>query len=45
MAAAVADDIDYLITRNIKDFQSGPVLVIQPTAYLKLLGSTLDFER
>jgi hypothetical protein len=44
MAAAVADDIDYLITRNIKDFQSGPVPAIQPAAFLTLLDGTEDFE-
>jgi len=44
MAATVADDIDYLITRNIKDFQNGPVPVIQPAAFLALLDSTPDFE-
>ena len=44
MASAITDDIDYLITRNIKDFQSGPVPVIQPAAFLTLLDSTEDFE-
>jgi hypothetical protein len=39
MASAGAGDIDYLITRNIKDFQSGPVPVIQPAAFLALLDS------
>ena len=41
MASAGAEGIDYLITRNIKDFQSGPVPVIQPAAFLALLDSTL----
>jgi predicted nucleic acid-binding protein len=40
MASAGAEDIDYLITRNIKDFQSGPVPVIQPAAFLALLDNT-----
>jgi len=40
MAAADAEDIDYLITRNIKDFQSGPIPVLQPSAFLALLDST-----
>ncbi len=37
MASAGAEGVDYLITRNIKDFQSGPVPVIQPAAFLALL--------
>ena len=40
MASAGAEGVDYLITRNIKDFQSGPVPVIQPAAFLTLLEST-----
>jgi predicted nucleic acid-binding protein len=44
MAAAVAENVDYLITRNIKDFQSGPVPVVQPAAFLTLLGNAPDFE-
>ena len=40
MASAGAEGVDYLITRNIKDFQSGPVPVIQPAAFLALLDST-----
>ena len=44
MAAAVAEGVDYLITRNIKDFQSGPVPVIQPAAFLTLLAGRPDFE-
>jgi predicted nucleic acid-binding protein len=40
MASAAAEDIDYLITRNIKDFQSGPVPAIPPAAFLALLDST-----
>jgi predicted nucleic acid-binding protein len=42
MAAAGAEDVDYLITRNIKDFQSGPVPVIQPAAFLALLASSRE---
>lgn len=42
MAATRAEDIDYLITRNIKDFQSGPVPVIQPAAFLALLDGIQD---
>ena len=44
MGAAIADDIDYLITRNIKDFQSGPVPAIQPAAFLALLDSIQDLK-
>jgi predicted nucleic acid-binding protein len=44
MAAVDAEDIDYLITRNVKDFQSGPVPVIQPAALLAMLVSTQDVE-
>jgi len=44
MAAAGVEGVDYLITRNIKDFQSGPVYVIQPAAFLALLDSTKDVE-
>lgn len=40
MASAGAEGVDYLITRNTKDFQSGPVPVIQPAAFLALLDST-----
>jgi len=40
MASASAEGVDYLITRNIKDFQSGPVPGIQPPAFLTLLDST-----
>lgn len=39
IASAGAEGVDYLITRNIKDFQSGPVPVIQPAAFLALLDS------
>lgn len=42
MASAGAEGVDYLITRNTKDFQSGPVPVIQPAAFLTLLDSTRD---
>ena len=42
MASAAAERVDYLITRNIKDFQSGPVPVIQPAAFLTLLDSNQD---
>ena len=44
MAAAAAENIDYLITRDIKDFQSGSVPVVQPATFLALLGSTPDIE-
>ncbi|MFZ0548825.1 MAG: PIN domain-containing protein [Candidatus Promineifilaceae bacterium] len=37
MAAADAVKTDYLITRNLADFQSGPIPVIQPTTFLALL--------
>ncbi len=37
MAAAAAEKIDYLITRNPKDFQNGPIPAIQPAAFLPLL--------
>jgi hypothetical protein len=39
MAAASAEGIDYLLTRNVKYFQSGPLPVIQPAAFLALLDS------
>lgn len=39
MAAAAEEGIDYFITRNIKDFQAGPLPVMQPAAFLALLGS------
>ena len=42
MASAGAEGVDYLITRNIKDFQSGPVQVIQPAAFLALLDGIQD---
>lgn len=37
MAAAAASHCDYLITRNPRDFQAGPVPVVQPAAFLTLL--------
>ncbi|MFN2170338.1 MAG: PIN domain-containing protein [Candidatus Promineifilaceae bacterium] len=40
MASAGAEGVDYLITRNIKDFQNGPVSAIQPAALLTLLDSS-----
>jgi predicted nucleic acid-binding protein len=40
MASAGAEGVDYLITRNVKDFQSGSVPVIQLAAFLALLDST-----
>jgi predicted nucleic acid-binding protein len=39
MAAAEGSGVDYLITRNIKDYESGPVAVIQPAAFLALLSA------
>ena len=42
MASAGAEGVDYLITRNTKDFQSGPVPVIQPAAFLALLDGIQD---
>lgn len=44
MAAASAEEVDYLITRNIKDFQSGQIPVMQPAALLALLDSAQDIE-
>lgn len=37
MAAAANAGVDYLITRNPRDFQAGPVPVVQPAAFLPLL--------
>lgn len=42
MAAAETDNVDYLITRDIKGFRSGPVPVIQPAAFLTLLDNSRD---
>jgi hypothetical protein len=38
MAAAVEAGVDYLITRNVSDFEAGPIPVIQPAAFLALLN-------
>ena len=38
MAAAVFADVDYLITRNPRDFQEGIVPIVQPGAFLALLN-------
>ena len=37
MAAAVHAGVDYLITRNPRDFQEGVIQVVQPGALLALL--------
>ena len=37
MAAAANGGVDFLITRNPRDFQAGPVPVVQPAAFLTLL--------
>ncbi len=37
MAASVAGNVNYLVTRNPNDFQSGPIPVVQPAAFLTLL--------
>lgn len=37
MAAAETAQVDYLVTRNTKDFQEGPLPVMQPAAFLALL--------
>ena len=37
MAAAAAAKVDYLVTRNTRDFQGGIVPVIQPAAFLAIL--------
>ena len=39
---AAAENIDYLVTRNVNDFRNGPVPVIQPAAFLALPGTSLD---
>ncbi len=36
MAAAVEAGVDYLITRNTGDFETGPVPAVQPAAFLAL---------
>jgi predicted nucleic acid-binding protein len=38
MAAAAQAEVDYLITRNPRDFKRGVVPVVQPAAFLTLLG-------
>jgi len=38
MAAAANAGVDYLITRNPRDFQSGTVPVVQPATFLTLLN-------
>lgn len=38
MAAAAAEKMDFVITRNPKDFQRGPVPAIQPAAFLPLIN-------
>lgn len=37
MSAAVEANVDYLVTRNPRDFQNGPIPVIQPAALLAIL--------
>jgi len=37
MAAAAQIGVDYLITRNPRDFKGGVVPVVQPAAFLTLL--------
>lgn len=44
MAAAEVEGVDYLITRNVKDFQSGPIPVMQPVSFLALLAGRHDGE-
>ena len=39
MATAVNIQANYLITRNPRDFQAGHIPVVQPAAFLTLLGS------
>jgi hypothetical protein len=38
MAAAVHTGVDYLITRNPREFQEGIIPVVQPAAFLALLN-------
>lgn len=38
MSAAVEAGVDYLVTRNTRDFQAGPLPVVQPAALLALLA-------
>jgi hypothetical protein len=40
MAAAADGKMDYLVTRNLNDFHSGPVPVIQPAALVTMLKQT-----
>lgn len=42
MAAAGEANVDYVITRNTRDFPSGQVPVMQPAAFLALLDSSQD---
>lgn len=44
MAAAAHASADYLITRNPKDFEHGPVPVLQPGEFLALLLGTQQEE-
>ena len=37
MSAADGANVDYLVTRNPRDFQSGSIPVIQPAAFLAIL--------
>jgi hypothetical protein len=37
MMAAVRVGVDYLVTRNVRDYQAGPLLVLQPVELLALL--------
>jgi len=37
MAAAMRIHADYLLTRNVKDFQPAPLVVIQPVELLTIL--------
>ncbi len=42
MAAAMHASADYLITRNITDFKSGPIPAVMPTEFLALLAGNKE---
>lgn len=39
MASARQHNLDYIVTRNPKDFETQPVTVLSPVGLLALLGS------
>lgn len=37
MVAALQNDVQYIITRDVKDFEAGPLPALQPAEFLSLL--------